>query len=64
MSDGLASGFEGPGEAPRDATGVLEPWSPLEEPFTEATLSGWAESGDDIGLTDSVPGHPGCLIKI
>jgi hypothetical protein len=49
MSDGLASGFEGPGEAPRDATGVLEPWSPLEEPFTEATLSGWAESGDDIG---------------
>ena len=25
MSAGLASGFEGPGEAPRDATGVLEP---------------------------------------
>ena len=44
MSAGLASGFEGPGEAPR---GVLEPWSPLEDPFT-VTLSGWAESGDDI----------------
>ena len=40
MSAGLASGFEGPGEAPR---GVLKPWSPLEDPFTEATLS-----GDDI----------------
>ena len=45
MSAGLASGFDGPGEAP---LGVLEPWSPLEDPFTEATLSGWAESGDDI----------------
>ena len=44
MSAGLASGFEGPGGAPH---GVLEPWSPLEDPFT-VTLSGWAESGDDI----------------
>ena len=48
MSAGLTSGFMGPGEAPRDGTGVLEPWSALEEPFTEVTFSGWAESGDDI----------------
>lgn len=51
MSAGLARGFDGPGEAPRDGTGtgVLEP-SPFEEPFTEATLSGWAARGDDIYL--------------
>ena len=48
MSAGLTSGFMGPGEAPRDGTGVLEPWSAFEEPFTEVTFSGWAESGDDI----------------
>jgi hypothetical protein len=38
ISAGSARGFEGPGEEFR---GVLEP-SPLEEPFVEATLSGWA----------------------
>ena len=48
ISDGLARGFEGPGEDRRDWTGVLDP-SPLVEPFAEATLRGWAASGDDIG---------------
>ena len=48
----------GPGEAPRDGTGVLEPWSALEEPFTEVTFSGWAESGDDI-VHGGVPVVPG-----
>lgn len=37
----------GPGEESRDWTGVLDPWSPFEEPFAEATLSGWAARGDD-----------------
>jgi hypothetical protein len=48
ISAGLASGFDGPGEEPRDGTGVLEPGSPFEEPLEEVTLSGWAERGDDI----------------
>ena len=39
ISAGLARGFEGPGEEPRDGTGVLEP-SPLVELVAEATLSG------------------------
>lgn len=49
ISAGSVSGFEGLGEEPREATGVLEPPSPFEEPLV-VTLSGWAERGDDILL--------------
>ena len=49
ISAGSVSGFKGLGEEPRDATGVLEPPSPFEEPLV-VTLSGWAERGDDILL--------------
>lgn len=50
ISAGLASGFGGLGEEPRDATGVEPPWSPFDDEPLAVTLSGWAERAGDISL--------------
>jgi hypothetical protein len=51
ISAGLASGFGGLGEEPRDATGVPgPPWSPFDDEPLAVTLSGWAEGAGDIFL--------------
>lgn len=46
ISTGSASGFGGFGEGPCDATGVF--WSLFDDEPLVVTLSGWADSDDDI----------------